>query len=606
MTSTTFTGWLQANGFSGFIDATVGDLELKDGSMTQSSFSVNYTAWLTEIVNTEAVRSHLALTESDVVTVELNQNSTGGAPFIKINGETSNALDGFFSDREDVLVATGKTSQLRWYSDSFTYPELPEPSPWGDDPYMIVAPESGALDGTDGVAGTDGLAGEAGTAGSSGVNAPEPGADGADGANGADAVGTGSAKTDATVGQAGAAGATGTKGGDGTIGIKGADGLNGTSGSDGEAALTVDSSHTSIVIEVTGDMVILGGDGGDGGAGGAGGNGGDGGIGGDGSDGGDGGDGGIGGDGTHQGGAASLQDGAAGGSGGAGGTGGAAGSGGTAGAGGDGGDGGAGGDGAVAIANGSVTNVFIVGSGSLTILGGEGGEGGAAGDGGFGGEGGTAGSGGDGGEGGTGGAGGSGSIQGSADGTNGTSGVDGKDGSAGAPGSDGGDGVDGAAGATGANGADGTGFAEAVNVDASGFSGTLTISGSNEADSMITGGGTSFIHATLGDDNYTLGSGADTLIYTSTTQSDGAMNNDIVSLFDASADKLDFSAIDANPATVSDDAFTVSTEALVANGIYWYQGTDKTVVELDNTGDTTADMTITLIGTHVLDNAFIL
>ena len=120
-------------------------------------------------------------------------------------------------------------------------------------------------------------------------------------------------------------------------------------------------------------------------------------------------------------------------------------------------------------------------------------------------------------------------------GTNGTDGA----GSAGSAG------TAGTAGNAGADGADGTGFSASVTVDATAFTGHLTISGSNEADTMLMGSGGSVIHATLGDDSYTLGSGDDVVLYTSFLQSDGQVlgYTDTINGFDATEDLIDISAL---------------------------------------------------------------
>jgi Ca2+-binding RTX toxin-like protein len=114
---------------------------------------------------------------------------------------------------------------------------------------------------------------------------------------------------------------------------------------------------------------------------------------------------------------------------------------------------------------------------------------------------------------------------------------------------------------------------------ANAFTGHLTISGSDNDDTMYFGSGGTTVHATLGDDTYWFGSGADTISYTSADQSDGTLSNDTIALFDSASDAIDLSffGIDGSDVVVTDD------------------GTDTTI-SIDTTGDTVADMQITLLG----------
>lgn len=476
------------------------------------------------------------------------------------------------------------SDSIKWVD---TEAVMTEDSPWGANPYVV---EGEALvegeDGTAGEPGEQGNAGETGAeTGTDSTDATLPGMDGTDGSNATTAGQNGTPATSGTNGQ------PGTDGGDGLDGSAGTDGQAGTSGDsgdDGTAAIVVDqdAQYTAILIDATqGPVTILGGDGGDGGNGGNGGDGGGGSDGGDGGDGSDGGDGGDGGDGANKGQANSdARDGADGGDGGDGGNGGDGGDGGAAGDGGAGGDGGDGGDGAVAIVNGNVTNVFIIGSHDVSILGGAGGAGGTGGvggDAGLAGEGGEAGTAGEGGEGGDGGS----AVPQGSDPTAATSGDAGNPGDAGEIGTAGDDGAEGTAGAAGVDGedsADAPAFSNAVNVDASAHTGYLTISGSNESDTMNIGTGGSTVYATLGDDVYDFGEGADTLVFTSSEQSDGVNYTDTITDFNTSEDKINIGH-------------------LVDGGSY-SASYDSEVLSIDLGNDTTVEMMINLTGVGDFSN----
>lgn len=315
----------------------------------------------------------------------------------------------------------------------------------------------------------------------------------------------------------------GANGNDGTNGANVNQGGTGGDGADGGVAPAAEDGGT-----IDGDGAVLGGgDGGYGGDGGSGGNGNQSGTGGDGGAGGDGGDGSdtiaisdpnnwtsilI--DATEFGGAI------IGGSGGDGGDGGNGGNAQTSGTGGDGGNGGDGGDGAYAIVNGSISDVFIIGGNDLIILGG------SAGDGGDGGSGGGA--------------------------NSGTSGTGGQDGT---------DGIPSAA------------FSDPVDVDASAFTGHLTISGSDGNDTMVMGNGGSLIYDTLGVDTYTLGTGVDVVHFSLADLADV----DTIINFDATGggDVLDISdLLDGYEEGVSD----------IADFVRLSESGGSTIVQVDTNG----------------------
>lgn len=183
---------------------------------------------------------------------------------------------------------------------------------------------------------------------------------------------------------------------------------------------------------------------------------------------------------------------------------------------GNGGDGGDGGDGGHAIDNGNLNVVIIEGDQDLTILGGDGGAAGA------------------------GGAGGTVNVTGNTNTSTTTNGTAGNEGTAG----------------TGVIAA----FSDPVDVDASAFTGHLTISGSPEGDTFIAGSGGSDFYGTTGDDDYMFGSGQDTLIYTSTEQSNGTTSTDTIDNFDFVEDRLDFSGVSNATPTLSNTDDTLEVD----------------------------------------------
>lgn len=111
--SSSFTGWLAANDYSSAVSS---NGEVADGT-TQAFFSVQYTAWLNELVSTYGLGEDK---DGDgKVSVGLNQNDPNGTPYIE--GMSEEDLASMFGDRENVMLKTGKTTQERYYSDSFTF-----------------------------------------------------------------------------------------------------------------------------------------------------------------------------------------------------------------------------------------------------------------------------------------------------------------------------------------------------------------------------------------------------------------------------------------------------------------------------------------------------
>jgi Ca2+-binding RTX toxin-like protein len=101
--SDSFTGWLDAQG-------------LASSGWSQNFFASNYTAWLQHLVEDFGIGRDA--NGDGKVTVSINQNSETGTPTIE--GLSAEELAELFGDRQSVDVATGKKTQERWFSDSFS------------------------------------------------------------------------------------------------------------------------------------------------------------------------------------------------------------------------------------------------------------------------------------------------------------------------------------------------------------------------------------------------------------------------------------------------------------------------------------------------------
>jgi Ca2+-binding RTX toxin-like protein len=153
-------------------------------------------------------------------------------------------------------------------------------------------------------------------------------------------------------------------------------------------------------------------------------------------------------------------------------------------------------------------------------------------------------------------------------------------------------------------------------------SGNDTITGGAGNDAIISGTGNDVVtlNGGTGNDTMTGGAGNDVFDYNAASDSGlGLGNRDVITDFHSDADSgsendaIDLSTIDAI-AGEGDDPFTFVANAtpavnpgVLANSITWYQSGGNTIVQLDNTGDTTAEFEIEMTGLHTLaDTDFIL
>lgn len=140
-----------------------------------------------------------------------------------------------------------------------------------------------------------------------------------------------------------------------------------------------------------------------------------------------------------------------------------------------------------------------------------------------------------------------------------------------------------------------------------GGSGNDTINGENGVDYLYGGSGNDtilgddspdMIYGGYGADTLTGNNGKDTFVYWSVLDT----NDTIKDFSQADHEKIDLSAIDANPTTTLNDGFIYSGNAnLQANSVSWFQQDGNTIIQADTDGNaTTAELQITLTGNIAL------
>lgn len=112
--SSSFTDWLIANG----LGSQVSNGEVADGT-AQNVFATQYTAWINHLVSEYGLGEDL---DGDgIVNIGLNQNDASADATPWIEGISQEDLATMFSDRDSVMLKTGKVSQERYYSDDFSF-----------------------------------------------------------------------------------------------------------------------------------------------------------------------------------------------------------------------------------------------------------------------------------------------------------------------------------------------------------------------------------------------------------------------------------------------------------------------------------------------------
>ncbi len=118
------------------------------------------------------------------------------------------------------------------------------------------------------------------------------------------------------------------------------------------------------------------------------------------------------------------------------------------------------------------------------------------------------------------------------------------------------------------------------------------------------GDGKDVIQGCMGADVLTGGRGADVFVYVDRDESGtGIATRDTITDFTRGIDRIDLSAIDADPLTAQDDAFVFLGRGGFdghLGDLRFSRGYGRTVVKMDLDGDKVADMTIVLTGGHDL------
>ena len=157
---------------------------------------------------------------------------------------------------------------------------------------------------------------------------------------------------------------------------------------------------------------------------------------------------------------------------------------------------------------------------------------------------------------------------------------------------------------TGTSKIDGTG--NAANNVITGNGANNVLAGLNGADVITGGGGNDRITGGDGGDTLTGGPGNDTFVLAAVAHSIPA-TPDMITDFFHGQDKFDFSAIDANTssskAAKGDQAFLFAGQNadVVANSVSWFEdvAAGNTIIQADVSGDTTAEISIVLIGINL-------
>ena len=130
------------------------------------------------------------------------------------------------------------------------------------------------------------------------------------------------------------------------------------------------------------------------------------------------------------------------------------------------------------------------------------------------------------------------------------------------------------------------------------MNGAETFIGSNFNDALSGAKGDDRLAGGLGIDTLWGGDGNDTFIFAATAESGPTVATADVILDFNGTDLIDLTAI--NVPNGQNNAFLFGGEnvSVVANSVTWYEDGGNTIVQLDNTNDTTADATIILKGTN--------
>ena len=142
--------------------------------------------------------------------------------------------------------------------------------------------------------------------------------------------------------------------------------------------------------------------------------------------------------------------------------------------------------------------------------------------------------------------------------------------------------------------------------------GNDTLIGDDNANSLLGQDGNDLIVGGGGIDFLTGNAGMDTFKFDATSDSSADFLSDVITDFLHGTDKIDLSAIDANTGLDGNQDFLFggNDASTVANSVTWSEDVvnNRTILHIDNSGDTVADMQIILQGTGLglTDTDFIL
>lgn len=130
-----------------------------------------------------------------------------------------------------------------------------------------------------------------------------------------------------------------------------------------------------------------------------------------------------------------------------------------------------------------------------------------------------------------------------------------------------------------------------------GGAGNDALSGDSGNDWLEGGIGNDILYGGSGKDILSGGAGSDSFLYLAVTES-APSAPDVISDFVHGSDKIDLSAIDAKTSVPGNQAFAFGghTSAVQANAVTWFESGGNTIVQIDNTGNTVADMQVVLTG----------
>lgn len=124
------------------------------------------------------------------------------------------------------------------------------------------------------------------------------------------------------------------------------------------------------------------------------------------------------------------------------------------------------------------------------------------------------------------------------------------------------------------------------------------VTGAGGDDLLFGGAGTDALTGGAGGDLLAGGAGNDRFDFNAVSDSTAA-KRDVLAGFVHGADKIDLSTIDGKAGTAVNDAFLFKGQstAVTAYSISWYESGGQTIIQIDNNGNTTADMVIAINGT---------